>query len=75
MDDAAITEQLDRMQERKANWIPVEGGKPAPGQMVRMEVAPIDGDTVGESNPYNMVLGQNQAIPDLEEKIMGLTAG
>jgi trigger factor len=75
VDDAAITEQLDRMRERKANWNPVEGGKPAPGHMVRIEVAPIDGDKVGESNPHNIVLGQNQAVPDLEEKIMGLTPG
>ena len=43
--------------------------------MVRIEVAPIDGDKVGESNPHNIVLGQNQAVPDLEEKIMGLTPG
>ncbi len=57
VDDAAITEQLDRMRERKANWNPVEGGKPAPGHMVRIEVAPIDGDKVGESNPHNIVLG------------------
>jgi trigger factor len=74
-DDAAITEQLERMRERKANWLPVEGGKPAPGQMVRIEVAPIDGDKVGESNPHNIVLGQNQAVPDLEEKVMSLEPG
>jgi len=30
---------------------------------------------VGESNPHNIVLGQNQAVPDLEEKVMGLEAG
>ena len=65
VDDAAITEQLERMRERKANWLPVEGGKPAPGQMVRIEVAPIDGDK----------LGQNQAVPDLEEKVMSLEPG
>ena len=29
-------------QEHKATWIPVEGAKPAPGQMVRVEVAPIE---------------------------------
>jgi len=75
VDDAAITEQLERMRERKANWLPVEGGKPAPGHMVRIEVAPIDGDKVGESNPHNIVLGQNQAVPDLEEKVMSLEPG
>ena len=75
VDEAAVTEQLDRMRERKANWLPVEGGKPTPGQMVSIQVAPIDGDKVGESNPHNIVLGQNQAVPDLEEKIMTLEPG
>jgi trigger factor len=75
VDEAAVTEQLDRMRERKANWLPVEGGKPSAGHMVRIDVAPIDGDKVGESNPHHIVLGQNQAVPDLEEKIMGLTPG
>ena len=41
--DSAVDEQLARLQEQKATWIPVEGGKPAPGQMVRVEVAPHRG--------------------------------
>jgi trigger factor len=43
--------------------------------MVRVEVAPIEDGKVGEAAPYNLVLGQNQAIPDLEERIMSLQAG
>src|SRR3954462_9275237 len=34
--DSAVEEQLARVQEQKAAWIPVEGAKPAPGQMVRV---------------------------------------
>ena len=74
VDDAAVTEQLDKLRERKAAWLPVEG-KPAPGHMVRVEVAPIEDGKVGEAAPYNLVIGQNQAIPDLEERIMTLSAG
>ena len=74
VDDAAVTEQLDKLRERKAAWLPVEG-KPAPGHMVRVEVAPIEDGRVGEAAPYNLVIGQNQAIPDLEERIMTLSAG
>ena len=40
--DSAVEEQLARLQEQKAAWIPVEGAKPSPGQMVRVEVAPLD---------------------------------
>ena len=73
--DGAVEEQLARLQEQKAAWIPVEGAKPSPGQMVRVAVAPIENDTVGPSQPYDLVLGQNQAVPDLEERIMTLVPG
>ncbi len=73
--DAAVNEQLAHIQEQKASWIPLEGVKPAPGQMVRVEVAPIEDGEVGSAQPYDLVLGQNQAIPELEERIMSLLPG
>jgi trigger factor len=73
--ESAVNEQLARLQDQKAAWIPVEGAKPSPGQMVRVDVAPMEDGTVGESQPYDLVLGQNQAIPDLEERIMTLLPG
>src|SRR5215207_7079231 len=75
VEDASVQEQLARVQEQKATWIPVEGAKPSPGQMVRVEVAPLDEAGAGASQPYDLVLGQNQAIPDLEERIMTLLPG
>jgi trigger factor len=73
--DAGVEEQLARLQEQKASWIPVTGEQPSPGQMVRVEVAPIENGAAGASQPYDLVLGQNQAIPDLEERIMTLRPG
>src|SRR3954469_1848418 len=73
--DEAIAEQLARIQEHKATWIPIEGTKPAPGQMVRVEVAPIENGVAGPVQPHDLVLGENQAIPELEEQIMGLLPG
>jgi trigger factor len=73
--DTAVEEQIARLQEQKAAWIPVEGVKPSPGQMVRVEVAPLDESGAGAAQPYDLVLGQNQAIPDLEERIMTLLPG
>ncbi len=70
--DAAVEEQLHRVREEKAAWLPVEGQKPAPGQLVRVEVSPIEEGVVRPSQPYTIVLGQGQAIPDLEERIMTL---
>jgi trigger factor len=74
--DSAVQEQLARLQEQRGSWIPVEGIRPSPGQMVRVEVAPLDeSGGAGASQPYDLVLGQNQAIPDLEERIMTLLPG
>jgi trigger factor len=70
--DGAVDERIGSLQEAKAAWIPVTGEKPSPGHMVRVEVAPIEDGTAGAAQPYDLVLGQNQAIPELEERIMGL---
>ena len=73
--DGAVDERVASLQEAKAAWIPVTGEKPSPGHMVRVEVAPIEDGAAGAAQPYDLVLGQNQAIPELEERIMGLLPG
>ncbi|HEV8176882.1 MAG TPA: trigger factor [Gemmatimonadales bacterium] len=73
--ESAVDEQLSRLQEQKATWIPVEGTKTSPGQMVRVEVAPIENGVAGPAQPHDLVLGDNQTIPELEERIMSLLPG
>jgi trigger factor len=73
--DESVGEQLARIQEQKAAWIPEGDVQPVPGQMVRVEVAPIEDGQPGAAQPYDLVLGQNQAIPELEERIMALRPG
>jgi len=74
--DDTVQEQVDRMREQKATWIPVEGTKPRPGQLVSVSVVTIeDGKEPEGGQPYGLVLGKGQAIPDLEELILTLTAG
>jgi trigger factor len=70
-----VTERLRSLQEQKARWIPVEGAKPAPGNMVRVEVATWRDEEPGPTQPYSLILGQGQTIPDLEERIMTLQPG
>lgn len=73
--DEDINEQIERLREQKAIWTPVDGAKPAPGQMVRVEVAPIENGEAKEAQPYDLVLGEGRALPQLEERIMELTPG
>ncbi len=76
--DEQVAEQLRQLQEQKARWTPVSGQKPAPGQMVQIEVATATdgaGSEFGEPRPYTVVLGSGQTLPEIEEKIMQLVPG
>lgn len=73
--DDQLKEQIHRLQEQRASWIPLEGQKPAPGNMVRLEVVALEGEDAGETKPYSLVLGEGKAVPALEEVIMGLLPG
>jgi len=75
VEDAAVEEQLQGIREQKSSWIPVEGAKPSPGNMVQVEVTPLDEDSDGKTQVYPLVLGQGRAVPDLEERIMALLPG
>lgn len=72
--DAQLTEQLDKLREQKATWSPIET-KPGPGNLVELTIANLDdGEGAGE-RPYSLVLGEGQAIPELEERVMELALG
>jgi trigger factor len=73
--DAMVDEQVQSLRENHASWLPVEAGRPSPGQMVRVEVAAIEEGEAGPSQPYSMVLGEGRALPALEEAIMGMAVG
>lgn len=73
--DAEVQEQLERIREQKASWAPVTGEKPREGEQVQVSVQAFEQDAWLEPAPYTLVIGQNRAIPDLEEKILGLLPG
>ncbi len=73
--DAQVEEQLGKLREQKATWLPVEGQKPSPGQMVQVDVTALDSDASPEPQPHSIVLGEGQALPALEERIMELQPG
>ena len=78
--DEMVEDQLDELRRQKAHWVPVEGEKPQPGQMVRITIdTEKDGEKEEEEEeegrPYELVIGQDQALPEVEDKIMQLTPG
>lgn len=70
-----MAEQLERLREQKASWLPVDGAKPMPGQMVTGDVAPIEDEVVHAAKPFSMTLGSGQAVPALEEQLMTMLPG
>jgi len=72
---AQIEAQLHELRAQRAPWTPVEGEKPQPKDLVHVTIATREGDTANDPQPYQLVLGEGRAIPEVEERIMALLPG
>ena len=69
---------LDRLRDQSAVWQPAEDGGPAQeGDLVTVQLTTLgEGDLPeGEPQGYQMVVGEGDAIPDVEAAILRLAAG
>lgn len=73
--DEMVEAQLDDLRRQRSTWVPIEDRSPKPGELVRGSVATIESGTPGESKDFQITLGEGQAIPDIEEKLMTLAPG
>jgi len=73
--DAMVDEQLQRLREQRGTWTPVSGVHPRPGNLVNVTVSPLEGEEPAATQPHDLILGQGEAIPDLEARIMELSPG
>ncbi len=70
-----VLAQLNELRAEKAPWTPVSGEKPAGKDLVHVTIAAREGDRVKDPQPYQLVLGEGRAIPDVEQRIMGMLPG
>jgi len=70
---AQVDAQLNTMREQRAPWTPVTGEKPKPKDLVDVIIATRENGEAKDPQPYQFVLGEGRAIPDVEERIMNLT--
>ena len=70
-----VLAQLTALREQKAPWVPVAGEKPTLKDLVQVTIATREGDEVKDPQPYQLVLGEGRAIPEVEERIMGMLPG
>jgi trigger factor len=73
--EAQIDAQLNELREQRAPWTPVEGEKPKPKDLVHVTIATRENGEAKDPQPYQLVLGEGRAIPEVEERIMELLPG
>ena len=74
--EAEVEEQLGALQRQQALWKPVER-RPVSGDTVEVEITPLDSadGTTQEAREYKFVLGEGQAIQEVEAAIITLEPG
>ena len=72
--DEMVEAQIEELRRQKAPWAP-HAGTPASGDLVQITVATLEGGQSTDEKRYELVLGQRQAIPDVETALMGMTPG
>jgi len=67
---------MERLRDQHGVWKPEEGGAAQDGNLVTLEMQRVeDGQPSGESRPYEIVLGEGEAIADVEAAIRTLAVG
>jgi trigger factor len=78
IDDAQIDQVLQRLREEQATWSDKATGTPTAGDMASVEITPLDDATTAppaQARRYQIVIGEGQALPPIEDAIRTLTPG
>ena len=74
--DDGVDRVLDRLRDQSATWASTETGHPVPGDRVVVELTRLDTDgDDAEPKEYEFVLGEGNAIPEVESAIATLEPG
>ncbi|MDX1648111.1 MAG: trigger factor [Longimicrobiales bacterium] len=75
--DDQVDQVLGRIREQNAVWQPMEEGTPTVKDLVSVQITRLDDEGRPEGDPreYDLVLGQGDAIPDIEDAIQTLQPG
>ena len=73
--EAQVDAQLNDLRGQRAPWTPVTDEKPKPKDLVHVTIATREGAEIKDPQPYQLVLGEGRAIPEVEERIMTLLPG
>jgi len=72
--DEQVDEVLQRLREQNGAWKPVEEGHPEDGNLAGVRIRKLDEGEDSERE-YDLVLGEGNAIPDVENAVKSLAIG
>jgi trigger factor len=74
--DEDVDRVLERLRDQNGAWATAEEGRPTAGDLVSVSVTRLDDEEGDEEpRPYDLVLGEGDAIPDVESAIYTLEVG
>jgi trigger factor len=73
--DEHVAGILRNLQEQNGAWKPVEDGKPENKDMVSVHIRRLDGEGEDDGKEYEFVLGEGQALQEIEDAIRTLAPG
>ncbi|MBI4543475.1 MAG: trigger factor [Gemmatimonadetes bacterium] len=77
--DEQVDRVLERLREEHATWRTIEDATPASGDFTVVEISPLDAEgqprTGAKPRRYQIVLGEGQAIPEIEQLLGQLRPG
>lgn len=74
--EADIDGVIERLRDDRAEWEPIpEDARPGTGDQVLVEIVAVEEGEASEPRNYRIVLGGDQAIPDVEAAIATLKTG
>jgi trigger factor len=73
--DDEIQRVLTRLRKQAGAWRPVDGGAPGMGDRVSITVLRLGSDDEGQPKDYDLVLGEGDALPEIERAITTLEPG
>ena len=72
--DEHVEQAVERLRHQHGTWKSVEEGNPEAGDLVSVEISRLD-DGPADPQPYEFMLGQGDAIPEIEAAIQSLEPG
>ena len=76
VDDAEVGRVIERLRDEQAEWHPVEAGPAEEGDKAFVGITPLlDDGSEGERRGYEVTMGRDEVLPDVEEAIRSLEPG